>query len=283
MSTFLNLFTSMWNQLLVFWQALTPPVATVLAATIGASAVVYQMGWQARNAIKLNRHNEALKLKLEVYKDIVGISHKASDAINDWSAFMRMFQSTLSLARQSQAEFNGYVIPSAHPSQLIDKESQLQSSTLRVIAITETWQIIEPNIDIFRTAINAALYDIDAASHPYFGAAYHAMPIDAPVDKWEPLSAEALQQLEALGNTLIDTLMTLQSYIFDFLSEMQALLVGEMFGRRTIAPRVPVDFTSVVIQLSRYDELSAYFKQRTNWGRNQAQIDKDLCAGQQKS
>jgi hypothetical protein len=221
MRPLLDFIASMWDQFLVFWHALTPPVATVLAATIGAYAVVYQMGWQARNAIKLNRHNEALKLKLEVYKDIVGISRKASESISDVSAFIRKFQSNLSLARQMQDEFNGYASPAAHPSQLTDKQSQLYTSSIRVIAITETWQIID---------------------------------------------------------TLIDALMTLQSYIFDFLSEMQTILVGEMFGH-TIPPRVPADSTSVVIQLSRYDELSTYFKQQTNWGRNQAQIENDLRAG----
>jgi hypothetical protein len=274
MRPFLDFIASMWDQFLVFWHALTPPVATVLAATIGASAVVYQMGWQARNAIKLNRHNEALKLKLEVYKDIVGISRKASDAISDLSAFIRKFQSTLSLAQQTQAELKGCAVPSAHPSQLIDKKSQLYSSNIRVMDITETWQIIDQRMDIFRTAINAALYDFDAAFHPYFDAAYHAMPIDAPVGKWEPPSAETLQQLEALGNTLIDTLATLQSYIFDFLREMQNLLVGGMFDH-TIPPRVS---TSVVIQLCRYSELSTYFKQQTNWGRDQARIENDLRA-----
>jgi hypothetical protein len=290
MRAFLDLITSKWDQFLACWHALPPEakstiiasgvggVATILAATIGALVVLGQIGRQARNAIKQNKHNEALKLRLEVYKDIVGISRKASDAISDLSAFIRKFQSTLSLARQTQAELKGYAVPSAHPSQLIDKKSQLHSSNTRVMAITETWQIIDQRMDIFRTAINAALYDIDAAFHPYFDAAYHAMPIDAPVGKWEPPSAEALQQLEALGKTLIDTLMTLQSYIFDFLSEMQTILVGEMFGH-TIPPRVPADSTSIVIQLSRYNELSTYFKKQTNWGRNQEQIENELGAG----
>ena len=151
------------------------------------------------------------------------------------------------------------------------------------MAITETWQVIDPRIAIFRTAIEAALYDIEAAFHPYFDAAYHAMPIDAPQGSWKPPSAEDMQWLEALGNNLTDTLMTLQSYIFDFLSEMQALLVGEMFGRTTIPPRVPIGSTSVVIQLCRYDDLSKYFKHQTNWGRNQEQIEKDQRTGQQKS
>jgi hypothetical protein len=161
--------------------------------TIGALVVFCQIGRQARNAIKQNRHNEALKLRLEVYKDIIAISREASDAISDLSAFIRKFQSALALARQTQTELGGYAVPATHPSQLIDKKSRLSSSNIRVMAITETWQIIDPKIDIFRTAINAALYDIDAAYQPYFDAAYHAMPIDAPVGKWEPPSADALQ------------------------------------------------------------------------------------------
>jgi hypothetical protein len=227
--------------------------------------VLLQIGWQARIATNQNRRSEALKLRLEVYKNIVGISRESFDAISDLAAFVRKFQSTLSLARQTQGELTAYAIPTAHPSQLIDKESQVHSSALRVMAITETWQIIEPKIEIFRTAINAAFYEIDAASHPYFDAAYHAMPIDAPVGKWEPPSAEQLEKLAALGNALIDALAMLQSYIFDFLREMQNLLVREMFDH-AIPPRVPADSASVVIQLSRYKELSTYFKKQTNWG-----------------
>ena len=53
MKAFLDLIISMWDQFLVFWHALTPAVATIIAATIGASAVAFQIGRQARNAIKL--------------------------------------------------------------------------------------------------------------------------------------------------------------------------------------------------------------------------------------
>ena len=247
---FLDFITSMWDRFLAIALttadrflafALTPAGATILAATIGAYVVIFQIGRQARNAINQNRYNEALKLKLEVYKDIVGISRKASEAINDLSDFVRKFQTYLSLARQTRAKFNGYVIPAAHPSQLTDKKSQLDSSTMRVVAITETWQIIDQRMDNFRTAIKAALHDIDAAYQPYFDEAYFAMSIAAPKESWEPPSAEAIQRLEGHGDNLIDTLMTLQSHISNFLSEMQTILVGEMFGHTP--PRAPTDST----------------------------------------
>jgi hypothetical protein len=100
------------------------------------------------------------------------------------------------------------------------------------MAVTETWQIIDQRMDIFRLAIVAALYDVDAAHHAYFNAAYHAMPIAFPKDAWTPPTEEMLRKIETLGDALINSLMTLQSYIFDFLREMQTLLVGAMFDQR---------------------------------------------------
>jgi hypothetical protein len=93
-----------------------------------------------------------------------------------------------------------------------------------------------------------------------------------------PPAVDTLRQIELQGDILISNLMTLQSYIFDFLSEMQTLLVGQMFDH-AIPPRVPIDSSSVVVCLDRYAELSTYFRQETNWGRNPAAIESGLRAG----
>src|SRR6266404_8573412 len=127
---------------LAFWHALSSSekttiiaasvgsITTILTATIGALVVLWQIGRQARNAINQSRHDEALKLKLEVYKDIIGVSRAASDAIEDLSSFVRRFHSTLLLAQQTQSELGGHVIPSFHPSQIIEKKSQVDSSNI---------------------------------------------------------------------------------------------------------------------------------------------------------
>jgi len=266
-----------------------PALATILAALISAYVIIRQIGKQARNAIKQSRDNEALKLKLEIYKDIIGISRETSRAISDLKSFVWQFQLALTLSRQMQAEMGGHVIPSARPSIFTEKKSQVSASCIRVIAITETWQIIDKRISIFRTAVNTALYDVDDAYAAYFNAALRAMPVgipDHPVDgqtfPWVPPSQEVLEQIQALGNRLDDALMTLQSYIFDFQAEMQNLLLADMF-KPTIPPRAPLDAKSVVVQLDRHEELMAHFTQETNWGRNQAQIENAVRASQSPS
>ncbi len=208
---------------------MTPAIATIVAAAIAASVVLFQIGRQAKNAIQQNRHNEALKLRLEVYKDIGERCGNASNAIDDLCAFIDNFHSALALARQTQTELNGYAVPTAHPSQFIDKESQLHSSIVRLMAITEMWQIVSPRMDISRATINKVVHDIDAASQSYFEAAYRAMPIAAPPGSWKPPSAVELQGSKDLGDSLIKSLTKLQSCISAFLGEMQTVLVGEMF------------------------------------------------------
>jgi hypothetical protein len=245
-----------WNFVLAYWHAVPAQAkATLIAATVSALVVVHQIGRQARNALKQSRHNEALKLKLEIYKDIIGITRDASNAISDLSSFARNFPMNLSFAQQTQAKTGNFAVPSAHPSHLIEKKSELYSTHIKMIAITETWKIVDNRIDVFRTAINSALYDIDEAYRLFFDAALPLMNLGGSGAPWTPPSAETIQQIGALGNSLIDTLMTLQSYIFDFQSEMQTLLVGELFGR-TVRPRAPIDPESVVVQLDRHDELS---------------------------
>jgi hypothetical protein len=261
-----------------------------LAATIlGFFVVVYQIGSQAQNALKQSRENEAVKLKLEVYKDIITISRDASTAVGDFAFLIHRFHSDLLFARQTQTDLNAYVIPlnSGDSERFADSRAEMSRNAIRLMALTETWQKIDPRIDIFRKAINAALFDIDTTYEPYFNAALRAMPLGVPRDppkegattvSWHPPSDEVLQQIGTLGNTVTHALRTLQSYVFDFQKEMQTHLLAELFPH-TIPPRTPIDPKSIVIRLDRYDELSRYFDQQSNWGREQARIKNEMRRG----
>jgi hypothetical protein len=128
-------------------------------------------------------------------------------------------------------------------------------------------------MDIFRIAVASALYDIDDAHQHYSNVANRAMSTASLRSPWTPPNDDAFREIEFLGNQLLNAVTTLQAYIFDFLREMQTLLVGPMFDQR-ITPRIPRDPSFVVVRLDRYDQLIAYFNQQTAWGRNQAQIEK---------
>ena len=215
----------MWDVVRTFWCGLPPQVqaavigalTTVSSAIIGLYVVFWQIGRQARNAIGQNRHNETLKLKLKIYEEIVAISRDSSDAEIALSSFVRGFQTDIFLSRQMILSSLPSLIPKARAPVLLEKKSTLGSQTIKIISVTERWQIIDPRIEIFRTAINVANYDIDAAFQAYFSAAIRLMPHEMPsghpqqgtVIPWSPPNDQVSQQFERVGQDVINALMNL--------------------------------------------------------------------------
>lgn len=132
-------------------------------------------------------------------------------------------------------------------------------------------------------AVVAAKHDIDAVWQPYFSVALARMPREIPghaqqgtLLPWQPPSEHDLQRLEESSSDFIDRLMNLKGYINDFQTEMQNLLLGELFDR-TLPPREPVA-PKIAVRLDRHDELATYFNEETAWGRENTRIQAEVRA-----
>jgi hypothetical protein len=252
-------------------------VATVVTATIGALIVICQIGQQARHAINQNRDNEALKLKSEVYREVVAASDQASDAETDLSTFVRLFQSSLEMARLATNAGMAPAVPAARIPTLIEKKAAADRGATALVCFIERWKIIDPRTEVFKVAANVAFHDINEAYGPYLDAAFRMMPYEGPngVLPWQLADEQTVAQFSALGNNLIDRLSDLQSYTYDFQLELQNLLHGKLFGH-TIEPRVPLDPRNIVISLKRHKELIDHFQKNTAWGKRYADIKKEL-------
>jgi hypothetical protein len=202
--------------------------------------------------------------------------------VSGLSNYIRLFHANTWQFRQiAQLRLQG-VVPNARVPQLIEKKTAVSLvAVVAIIELTERWQIIDRRIEIFRTALGVASYNIDAAWHPYFDVALRRMPRDFPGQvqqgtplTWEPPDDQGMQELERVGNDLIDALADLESYIYDLRIEMQNLLVGELFDQ-TLPPRQPVD-PRITIVLDRHKELAAYFNKDTAWGRDKARIEAEV-------
>lgn len=72
----------MFDGIITWWAALNTGVqaaligagATIASATIGVLVVARQIRTQAANAIRQNKHNEALQLKMKVYEEITHLA-----------------------------------------------------------------------------------------------------------------------------------------------------------------------------------------------------------------
>lgn len=254
-------------------EAIIGAVATVLVGTLGALVVVWQIGQQARSAIDQNRLNEAQKLKLRVYEDVVRVCSDAATATGRLSTFIQSFQTMVGVWHDARAKGISLSPPKARVPELLKLNSKFSEANIELMLLTERWQVVDPRIDLFRHAINAALHDYREAQHPYLQFASRAMPMDHPNDptKLLPWTAPDPIVTDQMSVRLLEALQTCGSYLADIQVEMQNLLVGDLFGHR-IAPRAPLDQKFVVVRLDAYDRLKNYFETESNWGQHSQRI-----------
>jgi hypothetical protein len=100
----------------------TVAIGSIIAAVLGAGAIIYQIGRQAGNAIRQTRHNETLRLRLDIYKDIISLCRTSSDAEVDMSSLIRLFHPETVIFKQIEKTGIQAAIPKARVPTLIEKK-----------------------------------------------------------------------------------------------------------------------------------------------------------------
>ncbi len=255
--------------------AIIGALATVVAGTVGALVVVWQIGEQAKQALRQNRDNEAVKLKLRVYEEVAGICRRAVHAEIELGSYARAFEMSVGLIETWQGRGLPWQVPRQRVPELQRLNREFDSALLDAISATERWQVIDPRIDLFRFALNAAMHDAREAYMAYHRFAVRAMPMEIPDEQSQgrlfPWRLPNVREANDLTHTLSEALGTCGAYLGDMQTEMQNLLIGELFGHR-IAAREPVDPRLVAVRLDRYDELKRHFETETAWGRRAQEV-----------
>lgn|GEM_PF-1151822 len=251
-------------------------LATVVAACLGAWGIVHQIGHQARQAIDQAKTNERIRLKLQVYESIAKVWEDASNAstflpgsANRIATAFRMAHNSIQLRIQIQP-------PEDRAQRLIDQMGTMSDASIALIRVIERWEIIDPRMKVFQTAINVAMHDVsDAFHHNYFPRVMTLLPIDLPqggIIPWQPPAQPELDRLEELETALSNACGTFGCYADDFLREMQRALLGDLFESEP-ETRKPLDPTCKVIRLEDYEALQQYFNTETAWGRVKARAE----------
>jgi len=152
----------------------------------------------------------------------------------------------------------------------------MSDASIALIRVIERWEIIDPRMKVFQTAINVAMHDVsDAFHHNYFPRVMTLLPIDLPqggIIPWQPPAQPELDRLEELETALSNACGTFGCYADDFLREMQRALLGDLFESEP-ETRKPLDPTCKVIRLEDYEALQQYFNTETAWGRVKARAE----------
>jgi len=246
------------------WSALLPPVQgaiisgvfTLISAAGAAAVVFYQLRKQGENAINANRHNEMMKLRKDVYEEIEPIIKSAED---EYMA-LRWEVAKIVIDVENIRKFPDWK-PWTTAAQLSSQQKKSHESGSAIITAISRWRILDPRISIFVTALNNARIDTNNAYKAVHDFSLTFIQIDETMSI--RVSAEipggeefaTLNDLIYRFNLLIETLT---SYLFDLRTEMQNILLGELFGR-TIVSRVATANVPLVLRLSDFDKLYEHF------------------------
>lgn len=250
--------------------------ATLFAALLGGYFLLMQLRRQGVAALDQSRRNEAMRLKLGIYKEIIATCEEITDKEVAFSSFLNRIWISLGSAHALKRVGRAYPrIPERYPQIQELYYSALMAST-KIVTTVEQWRIVDKRLDIFQTAVNAIRHDLDEVWFEYSRFVMTLLPVEAPVTgepvPWSLPSDASLQRHEQLMFKMTEAMGTLAALVTDFQNEMQTLLVGELFDNR-VAARVPLDPKRVVVTLDRHEELEHHFNTATAWGIWKAELE----------
>jgi len=256
--------------------ALIGAFATGGAAFLGVCAIIAQIGSQAQLTRAAIAETERRKTNAAIYEDAVSICRAVADASIELCTKLQIMNMEIEIAARANVASLDYTLPSARFPTLMTLYEQFTDAALRFILLIENRRIIDPRIVIFRTAMSSVLHDSRQSMHSDF--ILHVMPAlptenpNGGVFPYHPLSIDGVLEVQRYSKQLISALEDATAYTEDFLTEMQNLLLGDLYGTR-LKPREPLDPACRAVTLEQAGELEVWFSTETAWGAEIARVE----------
>lgn len=261
--------------------ALIGAVSTIGVGIIGFGGLILQMRSQSKQSRDAIAENERRRLKAAMYEDAVMVCREVADTSIELANALRMMMLQVKYAAQAHQIGQPYDLPAARYPALLEKYGQVSDAVLKFIFLVENRRVIDPNLLVFRTAMNVVLHDTRKLMHSDFVvnvmASIPAQLPDGNVFPYTPPSVQHAAVINQLCERFIAALDDAVMYTEDFLVELQNALLGDLFAKQ-VAHRKPLDPAKKVITLEQADELEEWFATSTDWGREMARIEAETAA-----
>jgi hypothetical protein len=246
-------------------------IATLFAAFLGFSGVILTIRQQGKNAIRQNKVTEAVKLKVQIYREALETSQRAASSVSDLTSFLRTFQMALSFSRGAKDANVAITPPKARFPDYLALHNKATAAIIEVVLTIESWFIIEPKLDVFRSVISMGLDAVNRLDLKNPNPMMYGMPTPGLENAWEVPTAAVHATIKQRVDDELYQVERLAAWISDFQVEMQILLLGELFPN---APprRDPPDPDQFCVRLDRYDEIEQIVA-RTEWGQRRATLE----------
>jgi hypothetical protein len=256
---------------------------TALGTLVAAGMIVFQLGRQHKNEIRLQAENFKGQLRLQVYQEFSSRLASTADALSTSSMYAFTGPTHVEMfLNQIKAGIN----PNAIADRALafkEKNAAATNEIVEVVFLIEKYFILHPELDIFRLALSSAAHDMGNAFHALFEYMLKNFPIDIAtqngvrVENVKVFSEPAVAEHKRLSAAYYDAAHDLDSYLSDMRTELQMLLLSSLFPN-VIPRRRPADPAAKVISLdaASVKSLRQHFLKSTEWGRRTVQTQMEV-------
>lgn len=260
---------------------MTPELSTILAATIAAMMIIYQLGRQHRNELTRQENATRSKLKLEIYQEFSPFLSNSMEALVETGGYARSSPLHASMfATQVSMGWNPLPI-SDRAKVFLDLHYKAVNSMTDLIIQLEKYFIVCPRLEIFRLAFGCALHELGSRFDKLHTFMIQHYPINVgdtgTVNFVKVFDSQLLQEQQSLCLAYANAEMDINTYLSDLRNELQTLLLGELFSGNRLPKRIPIDpaFKVISLEPEAIGQLQEYFLNQTEWGKQSKKYEMD--------
>jgi hypothetical protein len=257
---------------------------TIFGIFAGAGIIFWQLGRQHKNELKIQKENYREQLRLQIYQEFSEVLEEANNRTVQVGVYVTLIPMQFRTCLYQVASGIKPAPLKDRITKINDMNYEASNSVIKLIRLFEKYEIICPELDIFKTAVNVAKYDMSEAFLPLHRFLGPLLPMDivdaagiTQVVNVTIPTEEQITKLEELAKNYKDAEEDLGCYLYDLNVELQNIFLSSLFDNK-VKRREPIDPNLKVITTDSEDlkTLKKYFEEETAWGQDSKETEKKV-------
>lgn len=257
---------------------------TVLGIIVGALMIVFQLGRQQRHESAMQKDNFREQLRLEIYQEFSKVLAETSNKIAKVGSYVHLIDT---FAKVNLDQINVGVTPppiSSRSPEFSAKHYEATRSYIELIELCEKYEIVSPELYIFRLAIHDGLHNLEKAFQSLNSFLIKFLPMDAVDNQGNArvlnvnvVTSDQIDLLSNLVTTYTNASGDLGGYLFDLNVELQNIFLSGLFKNK-VKRREPIDKNIKVITTDPdgMEKLKEYFEEESPSAIHRKQVARRL-------
>ena len=213
-------------------------------------------------------------MRLQIFQEFSPVIKVATEKIIDAETYVSSIHSNIRMSLQLLDD----VLPiKERANEFSRRHQEATYSLIKLIGLFEKYEVVSPQLDIFKLAIGVAKHDMTIAGVRLCAFLIRILPMDiitpdgvSQVANVIRPTEEQLHELDELvGNYEKATTIDIIGYLYDLNVEMQNIFLSKLFNnkvprRQPLDPRIKV----VSTEPEEMEKLRKYFEEETDWGKS---------------